>query len=329
MNDEGHGSLRRRVLAGACAIACLLAIAAAAERWLEARDEARLAGADTFADAGGARVRYRLAGADRPGAPVVFINGMAGSLEQWEFLQNEVSAFAPALAYDRGGLGFSHGSRAHDGAQQADELAEVLTALGIRRPVVVVGYSTSASIARIFASRHPSMTAGLLLLDPDLPEIEGRIPGRHNPFRTYFKPLLQDTVTSLFGLRRLASRISEWRGRFVLHTLAEERAHAVLLRFSHWWAVDREWMRVEDTSRQVREIGSLGSIPVLIYTGNLHFEGAANRLYLDLVRALAARTSHGDLRSFGEGTEHGKILEDPRTRTVIASGIRELAAAER
>jgi len=316
--------LRRRLGGLLLAIAGALVLAAVAEQWLEARDVRQLAPAETYAAAGGAKVRYRLEGAERPGPAVVFMNGMGGSLEQWHSLQSEVASFAPALTYDRGGMGLSRSSNAHDGNGQADELASVLTQLAIKGPVVLVGYSTSASIARIFASRHPERVAGMLLLAPDLPELEGRIAGRHNPFRTYFKPLLQDTITSLFGIRRLSSRIAEWRGRFVLRTAQERKAHAVLLRFSHWWAVDREWMQIGPLSRQVLEAKPPESIPLLIYTEELRDRSPANELYEQLLRGLVAGSTAGSLRSLGEGTAHGEILEDPRTRQIIDGAIREL-----
>ncbi len=321
--------LRRRLGSLLLALGGALVLAAVAEQWLEARDVRELAPAETYVVAGGARVRYRLDGAQQPGPAVVFINGMGGSLEQWHNLQSEVAAFAPALTYDRGGLGLSRGSKAHDAGAQADELAGVLTQLGIKGPAVLVGYSTSASIARIFASRYPERVAGMLLLEPDLPEMEGRIAGRHNPFRTYFRPLLQDTITSLFGIRRLASRIAEWRGRFVLRTTQERKAHAVLLRFSHWWAVDREWMRIGLLSRQVLEAKPPGSIPLLIYTQDLRERTPANELYEQLLRGLVAGSQEGGLRSLGEGTAHGEILEDPRTRQLIDAGIRELTVRMR
>ncbi len=321
--------LRRRLGGLLLAFAGVLLLAAVAEQWLEARDERQLAPAETYVAAGGAQVRYRLEGAQQPPPTVVFINGMGGSLEQWHNLQSEVSLFAPALTYDRGGLGLSRGSKAHDASEQAEELASVLTQLAIKSPAVLVGYSTSASIARIFASRYPERVTGVLLIEPDLPEMEGRIAGRHNPFRTYFKPLLQDTITSLFGIRRLASRIAEWRGRFVLRTAQERKAHAVLLRFSHWWAVDREWMQIGRLSRQVREAKPAGSIPLLIYTMELRERTPANQLYEQLLRGLAAGSPAGGFRSLGEGTAHGEILEDPRTRQLIDGGIRELTVRVR
>jgi hypothetical protein len=121
----------------------------------------------------------------------------------------------------------------------------------------------------------------------------------------------------------LSSRIAEWRGRFVLRTAEERKAHAVLLRFSHWWAVDREWMQFGLLSRQLLEAKPPGSIPLLIYTADLQ-RSPANELYEQLLRDLVAGSPAGGLRSLGEGTAHGEILEDPRTCQIIDGAIREL-----
>jgi pimeloyl-ACP methyl ester carboxylesterase len=308
------------------AVAAFLLLAALTEQWLEAEDVRQLAPDETYAAVGGGRIRYRQEGAEQPAPVVVFINGMGGSLEQWHNLQAEVAAFSPALTYDRGGYGLSRGAEAHSAGEQVAELASLLTERQIKGPIILVGYSTSASIARLFASRFPDRVAGMLLIEPNLPEMDGRIPGRHDPFRTYLRPLVKDTITTLFGIRRLSSRIAEWRGRFVLHTAQERKAHAVLLRFWHWWAVDREWIRNGSTlSSQLLEAKVPGSIPVLIYAGDLPERTPSNELYEQLLHGLVAGSPASGLRSLGTGTSHGELLEDPRTRGLIDGGIRELA----
>jgi alpha-beta hydrolase superfamily lysophospholipase len=57
----------------------------------------------TFATVGDARIRYRLLGAERPGATVVFLPGLNGSIEQADNFQRAVASAVPSLAYDRAG----------------------------------------------------------------------------------------------------------------------------------------------------------------------------------------------------------------------------------
>src|SRR5262249_1888754 len=80
---------------------------------LEARDVARYMPGQTFARVGDARIRYQLLGAEHPGATVVILSGLNGSIEQLENIQRALSCVVPALVYDRAGYGFSEGSTAH------------------------------------------------------------------------------------------------------------------------------------------------------------------------------------------------------------------------
>jgi hypothetical protein len=104
---------------------------------LEARDVARYMPGQTFATVGGARIRYRLLGAERPGVTVVFLSGLNGSIEQADHFQRAVSSAVPSLAHDRAGYGFSEGSTAHSAEQQAKELAALLHALKLEGSVVL------------------------------------------------------------------------------------------------------------------------------------------------------------------------------------------------
>ncbi|HEY5146711.1 MAG TPA: alpha/beta hydrolase, partial [Polyangiaceae bacterium] len=99
------------------------------EHYLEGRAFRRLTASETFVPVRGSQIRYRTLGTTQTGSTVVFINGLVGSLEQWDLVQRDVADFAPTVTYDRGGFGFSQGSSAHSARDQADELSAVLTAL--------------------------------------------------------------------------------------------------------------------------------------------------------------------------------------------------------
>jgi pimeloyl-ACP methyl ester carboxylesterase len=149
----------------------LVASALLTELALEARDVARYMPRQTFATVGNARIRYRMLGADRPGATVVLLSGLNGSIEQADDLQRALSSAVPSLAYDRAGYGFSECSTAHSAKDQAKELAALLHALKLEGPVVLVAYSFSAPLARIFPGRFPEKTAGVHLIEPAMPEL--------------------------------------------------------------------------------------------------------------------------------------------------------------
>jgi|GEM_PF-1485709 len=289
-----------RLPIGLLALALVLAAAVLAERLLERRDFSRVAAHDSFASVAGASVRYRLSGRDRPGPVVVFLNGMAGSLEQWDRVQVAVSGFAQTLGYDRGGSGFSSGSSAHDATTQADELAGLLEALRIDEPVVVIGFSTSASLARVFAQRQGAHLASLILVEPYLPEMEESLPGHQAPARAYARWLLHETAWTLFGLRRLVGLPDGER--------LQPGEKAVLLRFPHWWAVDRELLRNDVTARAALSADRLRDLPLTVVFAENARSPALERIYADF----AARSRHGSLRLLNPA-EHSDFLASAAT----------------
>ncbi len=293
----------RRLTRALAALVLLPVLAAGVELWLEARDARVLTADDTFAQIPGARIRYRLMGS---GQPVVFLTGMASALEQFDRAQLEVSSFATALTYDRGGAGFSRSS-AYDAEQQAAELAALLTALDIRQPIVLVAFSSSASVGRVFVDRYRQRVSALILLDPYLPELEERT---RSPWRarSYIRWLVADTVYSLFGVKRLSRWIEETRGRAEVLSLPHERkARAVLGRFWHWWAVDGEALAEERTNRQTAAAGGLSDLPLIVLAGDMTTLGELGRHQDDAVRELAARSRYGRIHRL-TAADHGEMV---------------------
>jgi pimeloyl-ACP methyl ester carboxylesterase len=228
--SSSRGRLVRRIGFTAVVVSSLLVIGAIVEHLLERRDVANLAGDDTYCSLGGRRVRYRLSGADRPGPPIVLASGFGGTIEQWRLVQDRLAADAPALAYDRGGMGFSDPLSSHDVAAEAEELAELLRAIGLAPPIVVASYSSSALMVRTFVERHPELVSGVVLLDPLLPKNEyiGK------------RPLGMLILESLVGVSRIRELPEIWRHPPT--TRAEEKANAFLGSFHHWLAASEESM---------------------------------------------------------------------------------------
>jgi pimeloyl-ACP methyl ester carboxylesterase len=118
--------------------------------------------------------RVRLAGTTvaarlRPGrGPVVVFEsglGLPGSL--WRPVVALLPADRAVLCYDRAGLGASDpGTPPRSGVRQAGELRELLHALGLAPPYVLVGHSAGAFVVRLFALDHPDEVAGVVLVDP-------------------------------------------------------------------------------------------------------------------------------------------------------------------
>jgi pimeloyl-ACP methyl ester carboxylesterase len=96
--------------------------------------------------------------------------GGDGSAGAFGSLEESLAAFASVVTYDRAGSGRSDGPVHRTVAAMADDLDQLLEALGCRLPVVIVGWSSGGLVAEMFALRRPDKVAGLVLLDPsDMP----------------------------------------------------------------------------------------------------------------------------------------------------------------
>jgi len=116
-------------------------------------------------DIGGRRLRLDRRG---QGAPtVVFEHGGGGgsSVQDLPVLRR-VAAQTRAIAYDRAGLGRSEpGPPGRSFAERSADLDALLTRIGEQGPLVIVGGSFGALMARSYAHLHPARVAGMVLVD--------------------------------------------------------------------------------------------------------------------------------------------------------------------
>jgi pimeloyl-ACP methyl ester carboxylesterase len=120
-------------------------------------------------DAGGFRLHLHCAGTGSPS--VVLEAALGGSSISWSLVQPSVSRLTRVCSYDRAGFGWSDaGPMPRTAGRVADELRVVLDRGGVPPPFVLVGHSFGGFVMRIFAARHRSDVAGLVLVDPAHPE---------------------------------------------------------------------------------------------------------------------------------------------------------------
>jgi pimeloyl-ACP methyl ester carboxylesterase len=85
----------------------------------------------------------------------------------WRKVAPTVAKQAQILVYSRAGVGQSPArSQALNLSQHTEELHQLITALDIKKPLILVGHSYGGWVVRQFASAFPKQVAGLVLVDP-------------------------------------------------------------------------------------------------------------------------------------------------------------------
>jgi pimeloyl-ACP methyl ester carboxylesterase len=105
---------------------------------------------------------------------VVFENGLATALEEWEAVAGAVSGRARTVRYDRRRAAPSGSLPPRTASELAGELRTLLGALAVRPPYVLVGHSWGGVIARTFAHAYPADVAGLVLVDATHETVDSR-----------------------------------------------------------------------------------------------------------------------------------------------------------
>lgn len=83
-------------------------------------------------------------------------------------MQDAIAKATRVCVYDRAGY-FARSSPAPaggDAGEAADDLAAMLRAAGEKGPYILAGHSYGGYVVRLFAYRHPSDVAGMVLVDP-------------------------------------------------------------------------------------------------------------------------------------------------------------------
>jgi len=134
------------------------------------------------------------------GPAVLFDSGIGGSSIEWKRVAADLSSEFTVIRYDRPGFAWSPGSSCdRRSVAAARRIIELLKALEINDPVILVGHSMGGIHVRMFTHAYPDLVAGLVLVDSS-----------HEQQAARFSQVFPGYTEMMFGYAR---RVRAWSGR--------------------------------------------------------------------------------------------------------------------
>ncbi len=258
---------------------------------------------------------------------VVFSSGMGNPASSWRPLERVLEPDFRVCSYDRDGLGWSEDSdSARDAALASQRLGLLLDAAIIDSPVILVGHSYGAVVARVFAADNPEKVSALILLDSSHEDMAERFPpAMQKEFRNLLDGFQLAPWLNVFGLPRafdlFAPAIDGLEGTDF------DRSLALLNSISHMRGTAEEargWDRTAIAGRKVAEVG-LGDLPLDVFVAG-DWPDEMLPSWTEMQKELSALSSNGRYH-FVEEANHPQIGMSDRYIPLVAAVVRERGAA--
>lgn len=138
------------------------------------------------------------------GEPTVIVMcGLASAMQEWMPMARRLAAQTQVFIYERRGYGRAPIVGSSRGSQViVEELDQMLENLNVDGPYVLVGHSLGAIYAQTFARTYPDDTAGILLVDPSVEQLDRFMMGED-----------EETLMPLMTVLMNRGAKAEYRGR--------------------------------------------------------------------------------------------------------------------
>lgn len=197
------------------------------------------------------------------GPTVILESGLGETSAYWDRIATAVSKHTKVCAYDRAGRGGSEASRQRlDGKSVATELHTLLARANVSGPFVLVGHSSGAQYARIFAGLYPEEVAGMVLLDAQPAEAFARLPMYPVFYRNFRRLAALLPSIARIGVARLIYHADF--GNLPAHVRDMQRATHSSARSAR--SLRDEFAELPKSLDQAHSAGNLGDKPLIVVT---------------------------------------------------------------
>lgn len=242
----------------------------------------------------GETVEYVMAGAGGPG--VVLVNGAGGPVDAWFKVFAALAGERCTFAYNRPGIGTSSKPvRTQSADEMVEALRDLLEAVAMPRPYVLVGHSLGGLVVNLFARLYPEEVAAVVLLEATSPDDVRVLPQHENALQR--------------GLKALGERLMP------AHPLAETR-------------------HLDQTLAELAAAPPFPPLPLYVVTGEQHplrwaTPAAQREARARHQRALVQLSPLGK-QVMAQGSGHFPQFSEPElVRATISAAAREAAAQAR
>jgi pimeloyl-ACP methyl ester carboxylesterase len=260
----------QRVLRGLLVIIIILPLSGALSQAIATEiDKRNYLPPGQMVDVGGYRLHLYCEGENVEGSPTVILeHGLGATSAAWARVQPEIAQTIRVCAYDRAGMGWSDpGPKPRDAEHIAAELHSLLQNAGIPGPYVLVGWSFGGLYVRMYAGKYPSEVSGMVLLDSS----------HHDQWTNTAAGQAQyESNAGIYAIAPWLARIGVMRvmGLFQpdpgLPAPQNDAHKAFFAATKDWDAQSAEFLASPATNDQVRNLRSLGDLPLFVLTATEH-----------------------------------------------------------
>lgn len=299
----------RILLTGMIVLMILLSVGYTSQLKTTAADFQQFPAPGQLVDVGGYRMHIFCQG---EGSPTVIVDSGLGDFSlSWSQVQPEVAQFSRICSYDRAGYGWSDPHPVSRTAQQiALELHTLLDKANIEGPYVMVGHSLGGAHVRMFASLYPQEVVGMVLVDAMHEDLQTRDPQRVQDQQQLTAQWGVMKFMAQFGILRMMGK-SAGEQSLPAHVkqLPADKQEAYMILMSHpafFETALGEWQVVDESCKQLRELGKLGDLPLVVLTAGNNLESVWQSLQ-DELASLSTNSAH----VIAEGSGHFIHLDRP------------------